>query len=278
MSGDGRDVRLGPATRPRPWSPVGSSSHPVSVSHQLPSALAKLPGQQDLSDVHSVETFNMAEYSQRLQTNEPIIHDHNHDHSNSEHPQFRPLSRPPSFQSYPQSPRPPPRLTPSFSDYSTSPRPDPTSHFPRFARGWFSKPPASSATRSFTQHLIHSDATSTLVSQQRPYDSYDDSEPKVILPWNAPLGPIHSEPQLPLAVKEERIRMLEDEFGTSPDVGKDREAATHFGGLDVNGHLLIHGKRKRKAIRLTQGFLSLSATISSLYAALVTHVSSLTTL
>jgi hypothetical protein len=270
-----RDVQHGLAVHPRPWSADGSS-FPVSASHR-PSAQAEHPHQRDRSENPSIETLDTEEYSQRLRADDPYTHDRTHrDHYGHDSSQFRPLSQPPSFQSYPQSLRLPPRTTPSFSGFSSSPREDPTRHFPKFSRGWFSRPPSSfSATRSFTQDLDHPKAVAAFTFPHYSHDTYDDPEPKIVLPWNAPLGPIHSQPQLPLAVKEERIRMLEEEFGAPSGAGSEREHTTHLGGLDSNGHLFILGKRKRKATRWAQGFLSLSASVFSLYVTLVIPNSSL---
>ncbi|KAF9514478.1 hypothetical protein BS47DRAFT_1343042 [Hydnum rufescens UP504] len=223
-----RGVQHGVATRPRPWSADGNSP---------------------------IETLDMEEYAQRLRADDPYTHDRTHDHYDHDSLQFRPLSQPPSFQSYPQSPRPPPRTTPLLGVLFSSCR----RSYPF------------SATRSFTQDLIHPKAVAASTSPHYSHDAYDDSEPKIFLPWNAPLGPIHFQPQLPLAVKEERIRMLEEEFGAPSGTRNEGERTTHLGGLDSNGHLFILGKRKRKATRWAQGFLSLSASISSLYVTLAIH-------
>lgn len=76
-------------------------------------------------------------------------------------------------------------------------------------------------------------------------------------------------PSVDAEVKEERLRMLEREFG-GKNVGKAGEEEERMvGSVDSKGRLIMEGPKKRAATRWLQALLSLLAAGSSIYAALV---------
>ena len=109
-----------------------------------------------------------------------------------------------------------------------------------------------------------------------PASSLGKESTRELFPWSDdpshPNGPLHP------AIKEERIRMLEREFGQ-----KDYKHPNHvqggdftdengkplIGTVDKNGNLVTVGPRKRTATRVFQILLALAASIPSIYAAIV---------
>lgn len=87
-----------------------------------------------------------------------------------------------------------------------------------------------------------------------------------VLPWSA--GHLASDPPLDAEVKQERVRMLEREFGKgkTPAFGED---VRPIGSVDSRGRLITQGPKKRLATRLIQVLLALLAGVSSIYAAAV---------
>ncbi|EMD38275.1 hypothetical protein CERSUDRAFT_113444 [Gelatoporia subvermispora B] len=87
-----------------------------------------------------------------------------------------------------------------------------------------------------------------------------------LVPWGTDLA--ESDAPIDPEMKEERLRMLEREFG-----GKQRQdndnAETAVGSVDHTGKLITEGPKKRLAVRCVEVLLALTACISSIYAALV---------
>jgi hypothetical protein len=68
-------------------------------------------------------------------------------------------------------------------------------------------------------------------------------------------------------VKEERLRMLEHEFGKK---GDPATSGGHvIGSVDEKGALITTGPKQRVTARWVQGILALATAVSSLYGALV---------
>lgn len=135
----------------------------------------------------------------------------------------------------------PPSFNPSTND---------TIPYPTFRSSSY---PASEP-RSFTTHLAHPEP-----AYKYPQSHDDDDDSTLVLPWNTPIS-YHTEPPMPEALKEERIRMLEQEFG-------DHKAEDiKVNPFETRGP---PGPRKRAALRFAQGILSLGTALSSLYVALV---------
>jgi hypothetical protein len=150
--------------------------------------------------------------------------------------------------------------------------------FPRFARHWYNtgavdntlgKPlmddkmfdPSYPADKlkSFSP-LTAADASPYLLS-----DASHSSRDMGAVPW----GDASAEgPPVDEEVKEERIRMLEREFG-GKDVRPEVEEGRLVGSVDPNGRLITAGPKKRAATRWIQVLFALLAGGSSIYAALV---------
>lgn len=106
-----------------------------------------------------------------------------------------------------------------------------------------------------------------------PTSSLGHDNTRNLLPWsndplqddNAPVDP---------SVKEERMRMLEREFGNRHETknaydGLDENGNPLIGSVDQKGRLVTDGPKKRIALRMLQIILTLTAGVPSIYAALV---------
>ena len=91
------------------------------------------------------------------------------------------------------------------------------------------------------------------------------------LPWSS--DPLDNGRPVDTETKEERIRMLEREFGQTAkppphDAFTDENGKPLVGTVDANGNLVTVGPKKRAAVRALQILLALVAAIPSIYAAL----------
>lgn len=147
--------------------------------------------------------------------------------------------------------------------------------FPPWSRNWYPKEQRTPKARASVQEASPAffDPTYPVANFSSPYasnalDPYSmtsDSSSQDVLPWsqNDRLGSaVISE-----ETKEERMRMLEREFGTK-DMAKDEDVEM-IGSVDVKGKLVTHGPKKRGATRIVQGLLALGIAIATIYAALV---------
>ncbi|KAF7975823.1 hypothetical protein HWV62_8371 [Athelia sp. TMB] len=97
-----------------------------------------------------------------------------------------------------------------------------------------------------------------------------DESSRDILPWGGEAPSLG--PPIDAGMKEERLRMLEAEFGAQGMGGKamtegaDGEIPV-VGSVDEKGRLVTDGPRKRTAIRVFQGLLALGAGATSIYGA-----------
>ena len=224
-------------------------------------------------------------------------------------PRSRPFSLPntPSFSSHATSSRtrlhPSPRIVEQNRIQTPSEEID-ISHFPKWSRGWYSNkpnihndsttdpdadiytpvPPSSfdlNKKSVFDPGYIHDPRHSD------PYSAYDDtrspplyspvhnSSTRDLLPWNND-SPQY-EPPLNPALREERMRMLEKEFGNKEtkkdDPLVDQNGKPIVGTIDDQGRLVTVGPKKRVFIRVLQILLALTAAVPSIYAALVSFSS-----
>lgn len=117
-----------------------------------------------------------------------------------------------------------------------------------------------------------------------PPSFHDHDSDRDLLPWSN--EPPEYGPPIDASLKEERLRMLEREFGPNAKVrasgggGKeadfvDESGKPLIGTVDAKGHLVTKGPKKRTATRVLQILLSLAAAIPSIYAALVSPVSNI---
>ena len=99
------------------------------------------------------------------------------------------------------------------------------------------------------------------------------------MPWSN--DPPEYGPPLDPMLKEERMRMLEREFG-SKGKGKsksdglalvDEEGKPLVGTVDPKGYLVTTGPKRRIFFRTLQIILAAGASIPAIYAAIVSHLS-----
>ncbi|KAJ7741574.1 hypothetical protein DFH07DRAFT_926049 [Mycena maculata] len=223
--------------------------------------------------------------------------------SRGRRPPRRPFSLPPpsvqshsSRKSHPTSPRSANSHNhpyPSLKQGPRSSQPDiDTAHFPAWSRNWYNnKPKPVMAANDIYTALPNSswnskrspfDPGNTFPADSfpDPYDQpssslvYDSS--RDVLPWSS--EPTEYGPMIDSAIKEERMRMLEREFGpnakgkgpaTSNGDFLDENCKPLVGTVDAKGQLVTKGPRSRMALRVIQILLSLAAAIPSIYAALV---------
>ncbi|CCM06877.1 uncharacterized protein FIBRA_09185 [Fibroporia radiculosa] len=91
------------------------------------------------------------------------------------------------------------------------------------------------------------------------------------VPWS--VDPADADLPIDPALKEERIRMLEAEFGTKQ---APQDEGEKVGSVDANGNLITDGPRKRLAVRCIEILLALTASAASIYTALASSLPLLT--
>ncbi|KAJ6502401.1 hypothetical protein C8R45DRAFT_1209962 [Mycena sanguinolenta] len=111
-----------------------------------------------------------------------------------------------------------------------------------------------------------------------PYMSMGHDSSRDLLPWSS--EPPEYGPGIDDSLKEERMRMLEREFGpnakssglpTTTDNGEflDENGQPLIGTVNAKGNLVTKGPKKRTTLRVAQVLLSMAASIPAIYAALV---------
>ncbi|KAJ7219423.1 hypothetical protein GGX14DRAFT_592100 [Mycena pura] len=189
---------------------------------------------------------------------------------------------------------------------STSKQPIPSSepeidiaHFPAWSKNWYnSQPKAATASppdiytalppSSWNPRRMPFDPGTmfrpdSFPQSSDPYDPYSHNSSSLgydstrdLLPWSS--EPPDYGPTIEASLKEERIRMLEREFGPNAKGKGPAESNGDFldengkplvGTVDSKGQLVTKGSRKRVTLRAIQVVLSLAAAIPAIYAALV---------
>ena len=88
------------------------------------------------------------------------------------------------------------------------------------------------------------------------------------------MDPAENQPPLDPEIKEERIRMLEREYG-GKGKGKGLDVDEKVvGSVDSKGRIITDGPKKRMAVRWIQVLFALIAGASSIYAGLVSPLGS----
>ncbi|KAI0372932.1 hypothetical protein BV20DRAFT_990363 [Pilatotrama ljubarskyi] len=164
-------------------------------------------------------------------------------------------------------------------------------HFPSFARGWYGQ------ERSGPHHALPPPTGGAEGPQKRsPFDpaytfEHDPfSDPYVSPPPTYPYGssygshsrysrdqnmvpwggdPPDGDRPVDPETKEERMRMLEREFGGKGGMKDEGDVERTVGSVDERGKLITEGPKKRLAVRWLQALLALTAAVSSIYAALI---------
>ncbi|KAF7294813.1 hypothetical protein MIND_01019000 [Mycena indigotica] len=169
--------------------------------------------------------------------------------------------------------------------------------FPAWSRNWYNSKPAATSPPDIYTSLPPSswsprrapfDNGAMFRPDTLPHSSSDFYDPynhpasslghestRDLLPWSS--EPPDYGPMIDSSLKEERIRMLEREFGPNAKPKGPTENNGEFvdedgkplvGTVDSKGRLVTKGPRKRLALRMLQIVLSLTAAIPGIYAAL----------
>lgn len=155
------------------------------------------------------------------------------------------------------------------------------SHFPAWSRNWYE----TRKKNSLPEYDLDAPPLARISifdpsfkpNDNDPFPSYDsDMFPsrsttrEYYLPWSS--DPHENGRPIDTETKEERIRMLEREFGQKAkppcDAFTDESGRPHVGTVDANGNLITVGPKKRAAVRALQILLALVAAVPSIYAAL----------
>ncbi|KAG6854696.1 hypothetical protein C0991_002407 [Blastosporella zonata] len=171
------------------------------------------------------------------------------------------------------------------------------SHFPAWSRNWYNT--HKSIPRPVSPPEIYTPIPASHLNTKRspfePGQLYPDSDAlspdpygiahasshghdstRNLLPWGP--DPLDSSP-LHSSLKEQRMRMLEREFGSTvkgnghaaSDDGRllDENGKPLIGTVNTRGNLVTQGPKKRVALRMLQLVLTLTAGVPSIYAAVV---------
>lgn len=281
----------------QPWIPVSSiTPHPRSPEHRAfsppslpyPSLAASNPLDRPFSAL-SRDTM-MAPPS--LVSNGTTSHSSHTNTTFPNHPNRRPFSLPADYNRGPaifNSYTPPPpsvrgagtgrriQLDPMDMDYGAAG--GDVSSFPPWARKWYAhednnrKGPSPAAKGKRTD-LPRSPVEEEIFGPYIPPSAAASQRDLGLLPWAA--GPTNDEPvqapDVPDYVKEERIRMLEKEFGDRGPGRGSKQVHGDFdqviGGVDEKGHLITAGPKKRATVRWFQAIFALGSAGSGIYGAL----------
>lgn len=115
-----------------------------------------------------------------------------------------------------------------------------------------------------------------------PTTSYGHESDRDMLPWSN--DPPEYGPFIDETLKQERMRMLEREFGphakSKTRIGKesdflDEDGKPLIGTVNAQGQLVTQGPKKRIATRAMQIILAVAAAVPSIYAAVVSYMSTI---
>ncbi|KAF9477532.1 hypothetical protein BDN70DRAFT_881102 [Pholiota conissans] len=177
------------------------------------------------------------------------------------------------------------------------------SHFPKWSRNWYSGQNSSAnlgypgvevdgdiyipvppsqflSTRNgksiFDPGYVHDpfDASNLYDLPHPPLSSVSHNS-REVLPWSN--DPVEYGPTVDPMLKEERMRMLEREFGEKAKDNRkdfrnalvDEDGKLLLGTIDEKGHLITAGPKRRVVLRILQVMLAGAACIPAIYAALV---------
>lgn len=138
-------------------------------------------------------------------------------------------------------------------------------HFPAWSRHWYAKEKPPSSKIPANERPSFFDPTYKSSTDFSPL-SHQSHSSRDVLPWG-PDGPNYGAP-VDEGTKEERVRMLEREFGKEAEPGPAAPEARVVGSVDNKGRLITKGPRKRLAARAVEILLALAIAASSIYAAI----------
>ena len=144
-------------------------------------------------------------------------------------------------------------------------------HFPSWSHGWYAKEKKWSPIGQVhepSRASFFDPAYPTAAKTGNKYDVHaaaSSLSSRNYVPWSDSDTPDYDSP-LDAELKQERVRMLEHEFGsTAPGPVKQEP----IGSVNEKGRLITDGPRKRTAIRAMEVFLALGIAATLIYAALV---------
>ncbi|KAH9063483.1 hypothetical protein EDB87DRAFT_192633 [Lactarius vividus] len=143
-------------------------------------------------------------------------------------------------------------------------------HFPSWSHGWYAKEKKWSPIGQ-----LHEPSRASFFDPAHPtagqignrYDTYAatlSQSSRDFVPWSDSDAPDYDSPLDP-ELKQERIRMLEHEFGST---AADPVKQEPIGSVNEKGRLITDGPRKRTAIRAIEVFLAVGIAAAVIYAAL----------
>jgi hypothetical protein len=286
---------MNPSHHRRPWSPDPYDPY-LTIHHDY---------RRQPSDA-SIEALDLADYARTLTRtadrdfathryplpfNRPpppppsLTSDRRTNSSRSHQTHSSPVRRP---YSVPPRTSTPPRL----EAFPPVPKPDEeidVSQFPPWSRNWYTRPKifntpypvpdpeeldlvvsSSSHANPWDPTYTHPDSIHHHHPLSYLHDHPSSNHPSnTLLPWSA--DPADSGPPLDAEVKEERVRMLEREFGGARKGPNIAPTTLPIGTVDEKGKLVTEGPKKRAFFRFIQVFLALGAAVPSIYVALVRH-------
>jgi len=165
---------------------------------------------------------------------------------------------------------PPSPLSADSSHDVTVPSEIDITHFPSWSHGWYAKEKKWSPIGQLhepSRASFFDPAYPTARKTGNKYDVYataSNLSSRDFVPWSNSDTPDYDSPLDP-ELKQERVRMLEHEFGsTGPGPIKQEP----IGSVNEKGRLITDGPRKRTAIRVIEVCLALGIAVTLIYAAL----------
>ncbi|KAI0934764.1 hypothetical protein AcV5_006504 [Taiwanofungus camphoratus] len=238
---------------PPPLRPLASSEslHPPSLVSPSASSLHSLASSTSRAPIRRPFSLPAPSYPQRSLQSHPPLSNHTH--------------------AWPE-----PRIQSPDNDEID------IAHFPSFTHAWYEggnahtrlSPPPSACDAKLSPfdpaYPTHAYDYSPYAHSPPPSYPSGSSRDLATVPWGA--GSTESGAPIDPGLKEERMRMLEREFG-GKGVGQgekdEDEDGEKVGGVDAKGRLITQGPKKRLAVRMLQALLALLAAVSSIYAAAV---------
>ncbi|TFY67043.1 hypothetical protein EVJ58_g1879 [Rhodofomes roseus] len=105
-----------------------------------------------------------------------------------------------------------------------------------------------------------------------PPPSYNNRSSRDLVPWGS--DPTEADAPVDPETKEERMRMLQAEFGGKQVGTPGEEDEEKAGSVDGKGKLITEGPKKRLAVRCIQVLLVIAACIASVYTGLIIKTTS----
>lgn len=273
-----RTLRRPTADRHSPYPPFPHTSHVHPLSVPTPVYAGSSPSYPEYPPSPDTDRPFSALSRDTFANAPPSLVSGATSHDSHDSYNRRPYSLPHFFAEIPQG-RGPAIFSPSTSSNALPHRmrspvieEEDISRFPAFSRGWYDDPlKQSNQSRHTSLPAYSSERHFTPSDPYGPFPSAASSHSRNVLPWSSQRSDIDG-PSVDDSIKEERMRMLEREFGPKAKGAIDKSDDHVVGSVDEKGALITVGPKKRSTARWAQGILALGAAISSLYGALVCFV------